>query len=85
MRDKLSNYAGLNPQPAPDTSEFKTLLSEIEFMLLDKDCDHSKEGRKAMSRHLLQFMVGRGFWPLGTRCRVTKTFKVKADFHRAGK
>lgn len=80
MRDRLSDYPGLNAQPSPGSAGFDTLQSEIEFMLLDRDYDNTKEGRKLMAKALLRFFVGRGYWPLGTQCRVTKKMKVKTVF-----
>lgn len=82
MRDRLAGYDGLNEQPIPGTAAGDALQSEIEFMLLDVDHDTSKQGRDGMARPLLRFMVARGYWPLGTRCEVTKKFRVKTKFPR---
>lgn len=80
MIDRLSGYPGLNEHPEPGTSEFSQLRTELEFMLAEKGCEKGMDGRKETARHLLRFMVGRGYWPLGTQCRVTKKMKVKTVF-----
>lgn len=85
MRDRLCGYPGLSDHPEPGTSEFDQLRKELEFMLAEKGCSKGKLGRKDTARQLLKFMVGRGYWPLGTKCRVTRKFKVKTVFPGEGK
>lgn len=71
MRDKLTDYPGLTPQPMPGTPECDRLQAELEFAIEDVGDPH---------KAVLRFMIGRGYWPLGTKLKVKKGWKVKAKF-----
>lgn len=80
MGDRLAHLPGLTPQPSLRSEGHRQLENELAFAIENMDPDDSKEGRKAVSRLLLKIMVSRGYWPLGTSCRVTKSNKVKTVF-----
>lgn len=80
MRDKLASLPGLKEQPPIGSPGHAQLEDELTFAISCADPDNSKEGREVAARAVLRFMVARGYWPLGTQCKVTKNFTVKTKF-----
>jgi len=75
MRDKLAAMPGLTPHPYPGTPEHDALEAQLAFAIEDRG-----NTREAAEATIIRFMVGRGYWPLGTTIRVTKKFKTKVKF-----
>ena len=73
MRDRLAKkYPGLRYQPKPGTPECNQLESELAFAI----DDHVDETPEMAARTVLRFMIGRGFWPLGTRIVVGDNYDL---------
>jgi hypothetical protein len=70
--DTLKDLAGLADQPMPETPEFEQMERELCFAI-------ANEGDSITDAHraVLKFMIGRGYWPLGTRMTVTDEFKTE--------
>lgn len=67
MIDKLAHFPGLVDQPRLDTPEGDQMERELNFAM--QPC----EDVECCYRVVLRFMVGRGYWPLGTRMIGPKT------------
>ena len=59
--DLLAGWQGLEAAPRPGTSACDQLIDELCFAL------NGVETVVAARARVLRFMIGRGFWPLGTR------------------
>jgi len=73
MRDRLAKkYPGLTYQPKPGTPECNQLEEELAFAIDDHGCD-----TPSMAAYtVLRFMIGRGFWPLGTQIVVGDSYDL---------
>lgn len=75
MIDLLAHLPGLVSQPNPETEEHEPLINELSFACV------SAQSEDECQAIILRIMIGRGYWPLGTRWfdKVGWTFPSPAE------
>lgn len=76
MEDRLAHYPGLTFQPPVGTPECDKLEAELCFAIEDK----GDETPEKVARTVQRFMIGRGYWPLGTTVTADEQYQITATF-----
>jgi hypothetical protein len=64
----------------PGTAEFDRLQEELAFSMAHIEAPTTRELHQRLADHIRRFMVKRNCWPVGTRVKVRRGFKVETVF-----